>query len=609
MKQKHLIIKADDYGRLGANIDPWRRFFDVALNLSQNVSIGVVAEHLGSIGGMPHVTRYLRSLREEYDFEIWNHSNSHRDFRELSEEIITSDILTSQARIEAELGVRPKIFGPPFNYMNGEAARFIVATGEFSGYYCMDGFVEPSRNIAKKYLSSVEYGTDQFRPIRDSRFYVELERRQYPELLVLQLHPFYWTPECYRRFEAILKTLKRNGYQSIASLARVEYQSAYASRQSPVYGRSVGNVLHAEEQLLDAFASGDIVTEGVDASYYKRIISEGVSEIRHFLCSLGYLNSPLKHGLRRQFLDIGTGTGNWAVALSTINDALVIAIDREDRNIKLTQPLFPESSIVCKLTDARKIDVADGVASGLVCNNALSYMPMLEVLREFSRVSLAGAPIFLGLQTPLYPIRDALGCIERADYGAALQFLTRVVDSEGYFSGARSRPFVVYPNLYTLQAYAFLSGLKLQRFSLSVPGNRGELEGIPIFVGYLLFKTDAALKNYSAFKIGTAKNVWAAAMEAIELSGNIHVGGELDLSLRRSGRSPEFYFRACKLLGRETQRTPIQIGGVELSPLHNALLNLIEALADENVDELDDAVALTKSTIVALDDSTLAYWD
>ena len=80
--QKQFIIKADDYGRRGANLDPWRRFIDCALNEYLTLSVGVVGFEFTLNKAVP---LYLRAIVEEYGIEVWNHSYKHPNFTTLNQ--------------------------------------------------------------------------------------------------------------------------------------------------------------------------------------------------------------------------------------------------------------------------------------------------------------------------------------------------------------------------------------------------------------------------------------------------------------------------------------------------------------------------------------------
>jgi len=64
--------------------------------------------------------------------EFGGHSVTHADLTQLSPSELTREIESSQRRIEAELGSRPRTFAPPYGYVNAAVLREIGRHTEVS---------------------------------------------------------------------------------------------------------------------------------------------------------------------------------------------------------------------------------------------------------------------------------------------------------------------------------------------------------------------------------------------------------------------------------------------------------------------------------------------
>ena len=504
--QKQFIIKADDYGRGGANLDPWRRFIDCALDEYLTLSIGVVACEFTQNKAVP---LYLRSIIEEYGIEVWNHSNTHPNFTKLNKEQIVKEITESQKIIESELGVRPKIFGPPFNKIDQASAQHVFDTNEFTGYYAFDGIAARGRNIELKYFSGVEIGTDIFRPMRLDVFEAEMIRREWPDFIVLQVHPFYWTKNCLKVLNNVVNELKDRSYICINAGDRLDYwQRKVSNIVECSLGRSFADNLIHEELTIDFLESdsrGGNDRYRSDSPYYFRALKGGTAEISTYLRALGFGKLPLALGKLR-ILDVGAGIGNWSAAAALLPNAKVTALDREDLHLGLIEKHIRAENIEIVIAELEKFSWEPKSYSAIICNNTISYLNIVKAFEVFNQALVNGGSLFLGLSNRLYPLRDAIRAVERGDFEGAQSFLERLIDNEGAYVGIKTNSFVRYWNEDELTRLGILSGLKLQRKNLDLPIPFGTLGGENCASGYQYFKTSAV----SILKEGLVeKGEWA----------------------------------------------------------------------------------------------------
>jgi peptidoglycan/xylan/chitin deacetylase (PgdA/CDA1 family)/SAM-dependent methyltransferase len=500
--QRQLIIKADDYGRT-LGLEPWRRFFDCALEAGYLPSVGVIAASFGrKASGETH---YLRALREEYGLEIWNHSLNHPDFAKLPAEAIRAELAESQRIIEAETGVAPDIFGPPFNSIDGPSARAVLDFGGFAGFYCCDGFVPEALNISRADISALEFGTRAFRPVRPSLFKKEMEARRWPDFLLVQVHPYYWSAACVGHFKDILRQLKAQGYQAVSAAERLAYLRGRRDGTPPQPGRSLADNLLYEERALacveDDLKAGRMAAG--DSAYYVRMLKSGTDELRLFLRGIGFFQLPKVKG-EVPILDVGAGIGNWSAAAGLIPGARVTALDREDRHLRYLAAHSAPDGIRIVIDSLEQAELAPAGFAGLICNNTLNYIDLLDALERFAALLCNGGMAYVGLQNRLYPLRDVLNAVRRQDWPGALAYFARLLDNEGAKCGLAAPPFIRYWNCDELAAAALGCGLRLLRRNLSPPGSYGDLFGQPVFSGHLFVKVSGGQALREAIRAGAA---------------------------------------------------------------------------------------------------------
>lgn len=488
MSKRMFIIKADDYGRNGASIEPWRRFIDSVLDLQLNASIGVVGVELGKNLA---VSRYLRAMHEEYDMEVWNHSHTHSDYTKNSDDIIVKDLHLSQAKINDLIGCTPEIFGAPFNYIDQRSADAVINTNIFSGYYAFDSYVLPGNNIDLKYFCPAEVGTNVHRPVRFDVYKDAMLRRGYPDFIVIQVHPYYWSKGCIGDFRKILRDLKSNGYTSCCANDRLDYIEATKSLNDTgsVFGLSLGRNMAFEDSITK---SRNLASCRDDSKYYFRVLEVGSAEIYNFLRSIGFHCTPMVSGVRK-ILDVGAGIGNWSIAAALLPHAEVISLDREDTHLQLLANNISEgSNISVVYDDFLRWDGQSGAYSAIICNNTLSYISPRVALSKAADLLCFGGSFLVGIQNRLYPINDAISAVKRFDYEGAIVYLERLINNEAAASGLLIRPFIRYFNSSELAQLSLESGLKLMLRGLSSPGEYGYIQQKPTFSTYLILKTKAA---------------------------------------------------------------------------------------------------------------------
>jgi hypothetical protein len=649
MRQRQVIIKADDYARGMCSLDPWRRFIDVTVDGGGVPTVGVVAQALQTPRSAS--ASYLRAIREEYGVEVWNHSFLHRDLTSLDEDAIVAELTRSQDLIELELGVRPRVFGAPFNRVDERSAGVVLASGEFDYYYCFDGLVGPEKNITKKSLAPIEQGTNDYRPLRFSMFESVMSARDWPEFVVFQVHPYYWTDECLASYRRMLRALVDKNYQFVSTEERGRYQCLRQTLSLPTPGLSLADNILWEEVSLTAFEEErQAGTTAGDSAYYFRALRVGTSGLNLFLRKLGFGGLP-QVGDRREIIDIGAGVGNWSAAATLIDGVSALALDREDRHLKHLRLSAPGSRVRLEIASLDECSQIDGAFSGALCVNALNYMELLPCFKSVVRLLTPMGLFYVGAQNRLYPLRDAIASARAGDWDRAVAFLKRLVDNEGARCGLVTKTFVRYWSPNELSAAGIAMGLKLQRMGISHPGMPGELFGRPIFSGYLFLRSRAAEKMGFDIRAGKLEQplfheIAGSSSEPEFGSGGATSLGRLIGDVRRSrstkpaaGREPEssaselalavvaavdvgdtaqidalahhferlvgpfrFYAAACAHL------RGVSSVGAQSNAAYTQLLELVRAVAARDSASLDQAVRELESVFRELDETALADW-
>lgn len=586
-RQKTFIIKADDYGRNAASIDPWRRFFDLVLEYNFIASVGVVTSEL-SIN--PAVARYLRSMHEEYDIELWNHSHTHRNLCTLSDAVIKTEIEQSQDIFKYELGVVPTIMGAPFNKVDQRSANTVLKTGCFKGYYAFDGLVDESVNINSRFFCSTEVGTERFKPLRFDEFKKNATLREWPSFLVLQVHPYYWTKDSFENFGRVLSELDHRGYNSVSALTRLEYSEIGFSRRLPCVGRSMADNICHEDSVLAGIDNGQMNSNlRSDTPYYLRMLGAGTGKIYVFLRKIGFHDLPLVDG-KRHIVDIGAGAGNWSAACALLPNATVTAVDIDETHLSfLKKSLIAPSPIKLLAEDVFDADLQTCGVSAVVCNNTLNYLPIVSAMKLMQRVLVLNGKCLIGVQNRLYPIKDAISATRQKNVVKAIGFLERFIDSEGERSGSNTNPSIRYFNSDEFNAIALACGLKLLVRHLDSPLSFGNLFGFETFSTYLCVKTHAAqrLMQQELIDSGLANHLCVAARVS-------------DINLQR-----ELFYGYCERLKEnprndEALRLDMQIFNA-LGVFYKSLLLNDEPMQLNCLKQLEIAVLDMK-------DEQLAYW-
>ena len=283
---RKLIVKADDFGR-GPFMDPWRKFVDVCLDAGVDPSIGIVGSDFISNGEARSLARYFQ---DAHNIEFWNHSFNHSDVRKLTAEQRVKDTTRCQEVIRDALGSEPTIYGAPFNYIDQDSVNDIGSAGGFKGFYFADSAPASVRNIPIRFMCTPEVGTQFLSPVRYGYFKNVIERREYPSLVVVQVHPSYWTGESFDEFRRVLRLLAGKSYQAMNASEYFSYLDASSGRKAAI---NIGSATAISECIYTASGTGENIPLSFspsDREYYFGRYKRGVAELSRFLRMHGLAN-------------------------------------------------------------------------------------------------------------------------------------------------------------------------------------------------------------------------------------------------------------------------------------------------------------------------------
>ena len=479
-QEKQFIIKADDFGRGGSNLDPWRRFIECVLNKGLTASVGVVSLELAA---RKSNCRYLGSICDEYSFEIWNHSHQHKNFVELSSEQIHDDIAKSQQIITDNIGLRPRIFGPPFNKIDSHSAQCVIETGEFIGFYDFQEHISSVHTTNIEDFCTLEEGTSTSHPVRLRSFESNYSRIKNKNFLILQVHPYYWTHNCLLEFKKILTFLESQHFVSVTAEGRLSYLK-FLEKTDSTEKKSNQSGFPQDNVRMALSKSDDDINFNQKLSIHHFFVEEsplGVQTINRalffFKCE-GFRYFPFVNGL----IDILCMTSNieqsWIKSLQFIEKSRVKLIELSE-NVN-TQNMYEG--------DIYSLIFLDPLHQNF---NLDDWLPLLR-----DRLVNVGG-IYALLENRLMPIIQAINFIRHQDMNAAIHQLNSLVINEAYCANLIKLPPKRYLNGSEISFYAKNAGLKLQRSNII---HYPFLDSIFVrgYSGALLIKTSQSISQKTA---------------------------------------------------------------------------------------------------------------
>lgn len=528
--QPRYIIKADDYGR-GPLLDHWRRFIDLCLNFSALPSIGVVGSDFAP-NRRAHVL--ARFAAENYGVEFWNHSYRHASLLGLSSEARMADTRACHDIIAAEIGRPPIAYGAPFNAIDLQSAKEVVQEGSYCVLYDSVDDASGAIEIPRRYYLTPEIKTQAFRPIRYPAFRTAFDRRTASgvlPLVVLQVHPPYWSDECFGEFQRVLQCLVEHDFTCVTAAEYAE--SVIASRRIARAPATLGGLLTAFESMAKEPALAMAFAETPPPNEAVRILKRLA------------LSDPRSEAKNTQLAEFGAGAGLWSVAASTLGDGIkasAFVADEAQRAAIVSALADFGQDVACEFPAVPGGSLPDCELDFLIGHDVIAPETAMDVLALASRSLRFDARLLLGMPNEVGIVATVLGAAQAADLPNVLHHLDR------WFALAARRAGLMAPrndlaiwNDHEFSVMAMYGGFQPMLRSFSVrPGGR-RLLSVPLYHHQLLIRTAPSAKRAAAMLDGEAASIeslnamiaagqgpWIAARAerwAVESIDGLHVLG------------------------------------------------------------------------------------
>lgn len=407
------ILKADDLGLGGAlGGRNFLRLMSIVFERGLCLSTGGVAR---DIPKMPSSVRNIISgFFSDSDFELWNHSFNHRDLTTLSADEQFKDIMMAQSILQAELGVRPRIFGAPYNRTNGDTISAVERSGDFVGIWMVEEQSTNLSTISVKNLMSPEYVLEATRQPNLDQFKLRWASRSTNRPTIIQFHPTAWNASGFAEFERCLDWLLMGKVRFLTFEEAIRINDPFLRSPS----RNVEAKLAPRPMSIVTDASADDYLsslsdesfKSLDRNFFGTRFRVGTQSALRTLSRSGILEDLVRYEgykERPKVLDVGCGVGDWMLAASTLRpDAIVQGFDAHPTCLRLAAGVFSkiasDGRIRIDLAKAENLPYRDNEFDAAYCINALNYMSVCDTLSELWRVLRHGADVLLVTQTNSY---------------------------------------------------------------------------------------------------------------------------------------------------------------------------------------------------------------
>lgn len=292
---KTFIIKADDFGR-GPVLDCWRKFVDLCLDAGVVPSMGVVGSDFARNAAAQALARFAA---ESYGCEFWNHSDAHVDLRTMTSSARIDDTARSHRILAEAIGVAPIAYGAPFNAMDADCARDVATAAPYRLFFDEAAGASQAWELPRDWYATPEVRTQAFRPVRLPKFVSAMERRWAGDdapPVVIQVHPSYWSDDCFGEFERTLRLLLERGYEPFTV-------SQFAD-------------------FLDAAGAPDGKRLTLGAAAFAARDSVGLMRLAGSLRTFPIRDPRSAPSLGLALAEIGRGQGSWALAACAMDNGV-----------------------------------------------------------------------------------------------------------------------------------------------------------------------------------------------------------------------------------------------------------------------------------------------
>ena len=537
-----IIFKSDDLG-LPTGIENFKYFDRFLAKYHIPVSIGIIAKYLKFIKTSD--IDYIKGMLSQPGYEIWNHSFKHPKLPTLSKSEQYTEIKNAQNEIARLLGLQPEFFGAPYNLYDANSIEVIGELG-FKGVYLVEEALMRGSslvNIDRGTLLSPEFVRSTNRECDFIEFKRRFHLKKNQEYLVVQFHPPAWNQVDFIEFERIINFLIEQRCRFINFNDYVNLQNR--KLETP----SSKSIEYDKIAIATCNSLRDSLIGKSFSDYFFTRYKLGTQRIINTFKSIGFDNriyldndSANKHSI----LDIGAGTGEWALAYSMLHpDANLILLDKTISCCDISRTIFEkiprEFNYQIVNTDVSEIhNLYDKNIVRCWSINSLQYMDIDIFLKNVRSALIYGGEIYFSTYSLGAPLGSLSSALDGGDMKSALEIINAVLKNIayelGWFSMATSTRYYRSENIINLLKNR---GFDVVRSRLDVEQYVGSFHDSPILMGFLASKNssdpyEAVLNSFlSATEAERLKLVFRLVkMGGVDLIQYIFINSaSLDLSL------------------------------------------------------------------------------
>jgi peptidoglycan/xylan/chitin deacetylase (PgdA/CDA1 family) len=451
---KKIIIKVDDLF-LHLNFFNYKKFIDICVNQNIKSSFGCVG--LGLLKASKSEIYYLKSHLESGFIDLWNHGTTHKNLTKISNFQKAEEILICQKILKDKFDYKCKVFGAPYNQYNIDVMDAISKNSDIELVYFTDESIWDGnlKVIKRNSLFTGEY-YDFGRRYFSAKKALDFISKEYSELVVLQVHPWSWSENCFVEFNNFLRELINKGFVSISSHDYLKFDSEHSSFLDQFSISKIG-----DDAVHNVIKQGVLVD-----SYYKNIYANGISAQINGLKRIGF-DKDINDNQPDRLLDIGAGVGDWAVSykyLKPTSEVFCVELLKSAASIfdeiKKSGDFFNDINYLnC---DANKLDGNNFDAnyfSKCIIPDAIQYLDPNILFSNVSKWIRPGGYLFISGHTSEHYIISMLDAYDRGDfklaYDRCMILISNKLSSFGLSHNSRIR--LIDPKTLSLlgQVYGF----------------------------------------------------------------------------------------------------------------------------------------------------------
>jgi peptidoglycan/xylan/chitin deacetylase (PgdA/CDA1 family) len=216
-----VVLKVDDLATGGGNVPRnWKRITDFAVERKIKLSVGIIAESLGTAN--PSYINYIKDLQKTGLIEFWFHGWNHKqweengvklqEFKGTTYEQQKASFVNSQALAKEKLGFGFTTFGSPFNGFDDATFKVFAEDPDMKVFLYANRGDQPKipGKVILERVGGVNIEDPLFVPNADKFITGYLKNAKGRSYYVIQGHPNQWNDERWAEFVRLVDYLQQN---------------------------------------------------------------------------------------------------------------------------------------------------------------------------------------------------------------------------------------------------------------------------------------------------------------------------------------------------------------------------------------------------------------